>query len=53
MLISKYHVVYVKVPTGYPGVMTLDTDTAASKEELRNMLLNNYPIAILDILEAR
>lgn len=53
MLLSKYHVVYVEVPTGYPGVMTLSLDSSMSKEELRAVLWMNYPFAILDILEAR
>ena len=53
MILSKYHVVYVEVPTGYPGVITLNMDSGASKEELRHILWMNYPFAILDILEAR
>ena len=53
MLLSKYHVAYVEVPTGYPGVITLHLDSGASKEELRRILWTNFPFAILDILEAR
>lgn len=53
MILSKYHVIYVEVPTGYPGVITLNMDSGASKEELRNILWMNFPFAILDILEAR
>jgi len=53
MILSKYHIVYVEVPTGYPGVITLNLDSGMSKEELRNILWNNYPFAILDILEVK
>lgn len=53
MLLIRYHVIYVEVPSGYPGVMTLSLDSGMSKEELRKILWNNYPFAILDILEAR
>jgi len=53
MLLSKYHVVYVGVPTGYPGVITLSLDSGMTKEEMRKLLWYNFPFAILDILEAR
>ena len=53
MLLNKYHVIYVEVPTGYPGVITLSMDSGMSKEELRRILWNNYPFAVLNILEAR
>lgn len=52
MLLNKYHVIYVEVPSGYPGVITLSMDAGASKEELRRIIWNNYPFAVLDILEA-
>ena len=38
MILSKCHIVYVEVPTGYPGVITLSMDSAMSKEELRSIL---------------
>lgn len=53
MLLTKYHIIYVEVPTGYPGVITLNMDSGASKEELRSILWYNYPFAVLNILEAR
>ena len=53
MILSKYHIVYVEVPTGYPGVITLNMDSGASKEELRNILWMNDPFAVVNILEAR
>lgn len=53
MLLTKYHVIYVEVPTGYPGVITLSMDSTMSKEELRSILWYNYPFAVLNILEAR
>lgn len=53
MLLSKYNVVYVEVPTGYPGVITLSMNTSATKQELRELIWKNYPFAILDILEVR
>lgn len=53
MLLSKYHVIYVGVPTGYPGVITLNLDPGMDKEEMRRLIWYNYTFAILDILEAR
>lgn len=53
MLLTKYYAVYVEVPTGYPGVITLNLDPGMSKEEMRELIWKNYPFAVLDILEAR
>ena len=59
MLVTRYRIVYVGVPSGYPGVETIDLPTiyGKTKEEemelLRKAVRNRRNYAILYILEAK
>lgn len=56
MLVSRFHIIYVEVPTGYPGV---DDVLANSKEEVLDainssgMTLDGKRIAVIGITEVR
>jgi len=52
LLLQKYYVVYVRVPSGYPGVMTIEVPLNEGNH-LREAMWNTYGYAILDILEAK
>jgi len=54
MLLSKYYVVYVGVPTGYPGVVSFyASDMESAWAFARKPSKEGNKIAILDILEAK
>lgn len=52
MLVNRYYVVYVEVPSGRPGVDLIDIPFGAS-EDIRVTFFNAYNRAVLDILEAK
>ena len=55
MLIQKYYVIYVRVPSGYPGVMAVELPLMLENKKkcLQDNVMNSYGYALLDILEAR
>ena len=58
MIVYKYYVIYVEVPTGYPGVedVSIPLFYGYSKSDIRQFLEEAFYLnlgrAILDILEA-
>jgi len=52
MLVNRYYVIYVEVPSGYPGVEMIGSQMT-DKNEIVKMIKRIRPYAILDILEVR
>lgn len=62
MLVNRYYVIYVEVPSGYPGVEFIETAMwlrpadyrgLDRKEQIRQEFFEAYGRAVLDILEVR
>ena len=51
MIVYKYYVIYVELPTGYPGVEMIGSQMT-DKNEIVEMIKRIRSYAILDILEA-
>lgn len=51
MIVYKYYVIYVEVPTGYPGVEIFESPMI-DKNEILELIKHVRSYAILDILEA-
>ncbi len=52
MIVYRYYIIYVEVPTGYPGVEMFSSLTW-DKKEIAEKIKRIRSYAILDILEAR
>ena len=50
MILKRYYVICVRVPTGYPDVCTI---TAINEEEVRAIYFYRMGLALIDVIEAK